>query len=59
MADMPQVNPRNMSARIGQVLDTHQQIKQGMQERAMRLEQQRVAHDQHLNAQARLDGKTK
>ena len=57
MSDIPHIRPRDMVARIQDVVDTHEQIAASIRERAeenMRVHSER---NLNLNADARLNGK--
>lgn len=58
MSKMPQVNPRNMADKTAKLVGTHALIRQGIEERAAAEQQAREQQDQHLNAEAKLHGRT-
>lgn len=59
MADMPQVNPRSMRDLLNGVVQTHVAIRDSIVQAAQEREAYYAEKDKELNAQARLEGKTK
>lgn len=59
MADMPQVRPRDMHALLMQTVETHTAVRDNIAEAATKREAYYADLDKELNAQARLEGKTK
>lgn len=58
MADLPTMKPRDMNEGIGHVLRAHEVIREHIRERADAIARERETRDAHLNASARLEGKT-
>jgi len=59
MSDIPKMRHRDMTARLGEVVSTHQQISQGIRERAEAMQKAHDTRNLELNAGSRLVGKTK
>lgn len=56
MPDLPIIKPRDMAAHLAVVADTHQQIVQGIRERAVEHEAFQAKRNEVLNAEIRLRG---
>lgn len=59
MTDMPKVLPRNIHDLLTQGVETHVAIRDSIFTAAKEREAYYAERDKELNAQARLDGKTK
>ncbi|HEX4921850.1 MAG TPA: hypothetical protein VFV92_14065 [Candidatus Bathyarchaeia archaeon] len=59
MTDMPKVLPRNIHDLLRQGVQTHVDIRDSIVAAAKEREAYYANRDKELNAQARLDGKTK
>lgn len=56
MSDLPQLKSRDMATHLALVAGTHQQIVQGIRERAAEHEAYQAKRDAELNAGAKLRG---
>ena len=56
MSDLPQLKSRDMATHLALVAGTHQQIAQGIRERAAEHEAYQAKRDAELNAGAKLRG---
>lgn len=54
MAELPSIAPRNLSAALSSVVDTHQKIREEIQQHAAQEQARRDAMDQRRTAEAGL-----